>query len=434
MSEVLIHSQEVVPIDSLTVDGSNPNEMNKDQWEALGKNIQRYGFLVPIITNRDGLIADGQHRWEKAKELGMTHVPIIRLDVEEVDRRMLRQILNKLRGEHDKAKDHIEFKAILEAGMAQELLDLLGKTDTKLVEFLANTRSSPVTDELDVEAAYHNPQFHVEFGDVWEMGEHRLVCGDSAWEPRSYEFLLQGEKAQMIFTDPPYNVNYEQEQNGETNRILNDSMNANDWRNFVNGFMSKMLEHVEGSVYICMSSQEWPTLMNAFEANGGHWSSTIIWVKDRFVLGRKDYHAQFEPILHGEANQDPQKNNQGPDAAGHSMLYGWKEGIPHKWYGGRNSADVWFLNRPNVNDLHPTMKPVELVQRAIANSSYMGDIVLDPFAGSGTTAIACQEYKRKARLIEKDPKYCSVILERFQKATGITPTKVEKKEKESEQK
>ena len=150
----------------------------------------------------------------------------------------------------------------------------------------------------------------------------------------------------------------------------------------------------KGAIYICMSCKEWGPLQASFEKLGGHWSTTIIWSKDRFTLGRSDYQRQYEPIL-----------------------YGWKEGSEHSWKGGRDQGDVWNLKRPSKNDLHPTMKPVELVERAIKNSSDNEGIVLDPFLGSGTTMIACEKTGRRCYGMELDPKYCDVIIERWEKFT-----------------
>jgi len=163
-----------------------------------------------------------------------------------------------------------------------------------------------------------------------------------------------------------------------------------------------MLTVCKGAIYVCMSSSELHTLQKAFVEAGGKWSTFVIWAKNTFTLGRADYQRQYEPIL-----------------------YGWKQGIDHFWCGARNQGDVWFVNKPRVNDLHPTMKPVELVERAVQNSSKNRDIVLDCFGGSGTTMIACEKSGRQARLIELDPKYCDVIVKRWEEFTGETAVRNE---------
>ena len=199
----------------------------------------------------------------------------------------------------------------------------------------------------------------------------------------------------MVFTDPPYNVDYAPEDaQGRARRIANDNLGA-----AFGPFLKQVCAHLvacsEGAIYICMSSSELHTLAQAFREAGGHRSTFVIWAKDRFTLGRSDYQRQYEPIL-----------------------YGWPEGKPHYWSGARNQGDVWNIARPFVNDLHPTMKPVELGERAIGNSSRRGDAVLDAFGGSGATLIACEKAKRKGRLIELDPKYVDVMVKRWQEYTG----------------
>jgi DNA modification methylase len=233
-------------------------------------------------------------------------------------------------------------------------------------------------------------------GDVWELGRHRLVCGDSTTAD-AYVLLFAGEeKADMVFTDPPYNVAYASGNHEHIKKrpIMNDALGEG-FYDFLYDAISLMLTHCDGAAYIAMSSSELDTLQAAFRNAGGHWSTFITWVKDRFTLGRSDYQRQYEPIL-----------------------YGWREGASHHWCGDRNQGDVWQIARPIKNDLHPTMKPVELVERAIQNSSKAGDIVLDPFGGSGSSLIAAEKTGRTARIIELDPKYCDVIVRRWQEWTG----------------
>jgi DNA modification methylase len=176
--------------------------------------------------------------------------------------------------------------------------------------------------------------------------------------------------------------------------ITNDNLGA-EFGNFLQAACRSMLSVSAGPLYLCMSSSELHRLYAAFTEAGGHWSTYIIWAKSLFTLGRSDYQRQYEP-----------------------MLYGWREGAKHFWCGARDQGDVWLVDKPRVNDLHPTMKPVELVERAIENSSRKSDVVLDPFAGSGTTAIACERTGRQARLIEIDPRYSDVTVRRWQAYTG----------------
>jgi len=229
------------------------------------------------------------------------------------------------------------------------------------------------------------------------MGQHRLLCGDST-VAESYDRLLQGEQADMVFADPPYNVNYansaKDKMRGKDRAILNDNL-GDGFYDFLLAALMPTVAHSRGGIYVAMSSSELDVLQAAFRAAGGKWSTFIIWAKNTFTLGRADYQRQYEPIL-----------------------YGWPEGTQRHWCGDRDQGDVWNIKKPQKNDLHPTMKPVELVERAIRNSSRPGNVVLDPFGGSGTTLIAAEKSGRVARLIELDPKYVDVIVRRWEDFTG----------------
>ena len=234
-------------------------------------------------------------------------------------------------------------------------------------------------------------------GDLWILGNHRLLCGD-ATVLSDVERLMDGQLADMVFSDPPYNVDYgngaKGKLQGKDRRILNDAL-GDGFYQFLYDACVNMLTVTKGACYICMSSSELHTLQRAFTDAGGKWSTFVIWAKNTFTLGRADYQRQYEPIL-----------------------YGWKQGADHFWCGARDQGDVWFVDKPRVNDLHPTMKPVELVERAIRNSSKSRDIVLDLFGGSGTTLIAAERTGRSARLLELDPRYVDVIVDALAKPDG----------------
>jgi DNA modification methylase len=229
-------------------------------------------------------------------------------------------------------------------------------------------------------------------GDLWLLGSHRLLCGD-ATVLADVERVLGGQLADLTFCDPPYGVNYanspKDKLRGKHRPILNDNLGAG-FEAFLYDACTNILQVTKGACYICMSSSELDTLQRAFRTAGGKWSTFVIWAKNTFTLGRADYQRQYEPIL-----------------------YGWREGSDHYWCGARDQGDVWFFDKPARNDLHPTMKPVALVQRAIRNSSKTRDIVLDPFGGSGSTLIACEKTGRQARLVELDP-----IIHRWQSYSG----------------
>lgn len=213
----------------------------------------------------------------------------------------------------------------------------------------------------------------------------------------------------MVFTDPPWNVNYGNvEQDNpmgyKTRTIINDYMETDEFKEFMNNVFKNMaLASKEGCItYVVMSAQEWGNLMLTLKENGYHWSSTIIWKKDRLVLSRKDYHTQYEPIF-----------------------YGWKEGAPRLHpLKDRKQSDVWDIERPHVSEEHPTMKPIELVSRAILNSSNVGDNILDLFGGSGSTLIACEQTNRVNFSMELDPHYCQVIINRWEQYTGEKAEKI----------
>ena len=212
------------------------------------------------------------------------------------------------------------------------------------------------------------------------------------------------ELADMVFCDPPYNVDYgggaREVIRGNERKILNDNLGS-DFYGFLQAALQNMLKVTKGACYVAMSSSELDVLQKAFRDAGGKWSTFIIWAKNHFTMGRADYQRQYEPIL-----------------------YGWPDGCDHFWCGDRNQSDVWFVDKPVKNDLHPTMKPVALVEKAIRNSSKTRDIVLDLFGGSGSTLIACEQTGRRCRMMELDPKYADVIIQRWQDFTGGQATLV----------
>ncbi len=236
-----------------------------------------------------------------------------------------------------------------------------------------------------------------EAGDLWLLGKNRVLQGD-ATNPQDFEKLMEGRRAGATVTDPPYNVDYgrsaKDRMRGTHRPILNDNL-GDGFGDFLQQACANILSVTDGGIYICMSSSELHTLQGAFEKAGGHWSTFIIWAKQAFTLGHADYQRQYEPIL-----------------------YGWREGAERYWCGARNQGDVWFIDRPVKNDLHPTMKPVDLVTRALRNSSKRGDIILDPFLGSGSTLIAAERTGRVCYGLELDPRYVDTIVRRWQQHTG----------------
>lgn len=395
MQTVSVESVEHWPLQRLIPYARNARTHNDGQVSQIAGSIAEFGFVNPILVGDDNVIIAGHGRLMAAQQLGLETVPVIVLrHLTEAQRRALVIADNKIA---ENAGWNAELLK-LELGDLQDLgfdLDVIGFSDEELDELLGLEDESGQTDDDAVPEVEEEPVSKA--GDLWLLGEHRLLCGD-ATRREELESLMAGDLADMAFTDPPYNVDYgnsaKDKLRGKNRRILNDNLGA-DFHAFLEAALGNLLAVTKGACYVAMSSSELDTLQRAFRAAGGKWSTFIIWAKNTFTLGRSDYQRQYEPIL-----------------------YGWREGADHYWCGARDQGDVWFFNKPVKNDLHPTMKPVELVERAIRNSSKTRDIVLDLFGGSGSTLIACEKTGRRARVMELDPKYVDVIIRRWQEYTG----------------
>ena len=389
---------ELWPLDRLIPHARNARTHSDAQVAQIAGSIAEFGFVNPVLVGDDGVIVAGHGRIMAARKLGLDQAPVIVLaHLSPTQRRALMIADNQIAS--NSGWDDEMLAAELAALKEEDFdLDLLGFDDAALDRLLADTiEATEASDEAPEPPA--NPVSRP--GDVWICGEHRVICGD-ATVLGDVETVLDGELADMTFCDPPYNVNYansaKDKQRGKNRAILNDALGES-FGAFLYDASVNILTVTKGAVYICMSSSELDTLQKAFREAGGKWSTFVIWAKNTFTLGRADYQRQYEPIL-----------------------YGWKDGADHYWCGARDQGDVWFVDKPHKNDLHPTMKPVALVERAIRNSSKSRDIVLDPFGGSGTTMIACENTGRRARLIELDPKYVDVIVTRWQSLTGGVAT------------
>ena len=374
----------------------NPRK-NDHAVEQMAGAIREFGFRLPIIAKSTGEICDGHLRYKAALHLGLEQVPVILADdLTETQIKAFRILVNRSATWADWDDDLLRLE-LEELQLGDFDLALTGFDADELLDILAGEEST-TEGNTDEDAAPEVPVTPVsKLGDVWIMGGHRLLCGDST-DAVSYDRLLGNERVAMIFQDPPYNVDYantaKDKLRGTHRPILNDNL-GDGFQDFLLAAFKPALARCDGAVYIAMSSSELDTLQSAFRAAGGKWSTFIIWAKNTFTLGRSDYQRQYEPIL-----------------------YGWPEGATRHWCGDRDQSDVWQIKKPHKNDLHPTMKPVELVERAIRNSSRPGDVVLDPFGGSGTTLIAAEKSGRQARLIELDPKYVDTIVRRWQDYAG----------------
>jgi DNA modification methylase len=384
------------PTSRLTPYARNPRK-NDHVVDQMAAAITEFGFRIPIIARSTGEVVDGHLRLKAALRLGLEQVPVILADdLTPAQIKAFRILANRSATWADWDEDLLRLE-LEELKLDDFDLALTGFDADELLEIMAGEETT-AEGNTDEDAAPEVPQTPVSKpGDVWIMGPHRLLCGDST-DAASYDRLLGSERVAMIFQDPPYNVDYantpKDKLRGTHRPILNDNL-GDGFQDFLLAAFKPALARCDGAVYIAMSSSELDALQSAFRAAGGKWSTFIIWAKNTFTLGRSDYQRQYEPIL-----------------------YGWPEGASRHWCGDRDQSDVWQIKKPHKNDLHPTMKPVELVERAIRNSSRPGDVVLDPFGGSGTTLIAAEKSGRQARLIELDPKYVDVIVRRWQEYAG----------------
>lgn len=380
-------------IGDLVPNAKNPRKISKEKLEALQDKIQRLGFHNPIKVDENLTVLGGNQRLKALLKIAGKdlEVPVMfpnrPLTKEEKDEIIITD--NVSDGEWD--------WDVLTKEWSKELTESWGlnwdECDT--------VEEKQIKDEKDDDIPETPVEPITKRGDVWILGEHRLMCGDTTMFD-DMQKLMEDDVANMVFTDPPYNVNYGATMKDSLRyhagtlggrKIMNDNL-GDGFAQFLTDSLSNLMMFNKGAAYVCMSSSELHTLYSSFVAAGGKWSTFIIWAKNTFTLGRADYQRQYEPIL-----------------------YGWSADKKHYWCGDRDQSDVWEYNKPVKNDLHPTMKPVELVERAINNSSKLGDIVLDGFGGSGSTLIACEKNNRKARLMELDPKFCDVIVKRWEDYT-----------------
>lgn len=388
------------PVTKLIPYARNARTHSEEQVAQIAASIAEFGFTNPILIGSDGVIVAGHGRLAAAQKLAMALVPVVVLEHLSATQRRALVIADNRIAENagwDDAMLRVELDSLRDDDFDLSLTGFDADALADLFEGEEGDTGQTGDDEVpeSQEAVVSRP------GDVWLLGGHRLLCGDST-DAQCYAKLLGGDHVDMVFMDPPYNVDYansaKDKMRGKDRPILNDNLGAG-FYDFLLAALTPTVERCDGAIYIAMSSSELDVLQKAFRDAGGKWSTFIIWAKNTFTMGRSDYQRQYEPIL-----------------------YGWAEGGKHHWCGDRDQSDVWQIKKPHKNDLHPTMKPVELVERAIRNSSRPGNSVMDPFGGSGTTMIAAEKTGRIARLIEMDPKYVDVIVRRWQDWTGKAAT------------
>jgi DNA modification methylase len=356
---------------------NNPRN-NDEAIKAVASSIREFGFKVPIVITSENVIIAGHTRLKASVSLGLEEVPcIIADDLNEEQIKAFRLADNKTAelATWDLSK--------LEDELANLDMDMLQFGFEEMEELLPDNAGD---DDFDIDDEIPEVPFS-QPGDIYELGPHRVVCGDST-DPEQVKTLLDGQVVDMIFTDPPYNVDYE----GTAGKIKNDKMEDDTFYLFLLAAFQNMFEHTKpgGAIYCCHADTEGLNFRNAFKKAGYKLAECLIWVKNALVLGRQDYHWRHEPIL-----------------------YGWKEGAAHYFVDDRSQDTIWEYNKPRKNEEHPTMKPLELVGKAISNSSRRHETILDLFGGSGSTMIAADQLDRKAYLMELDEKFIDVIVKRY---------------------
>ena len=359
------------------------------EYEKIKRSIQEFGYCEPVIVNSDMTIIGGHQRVTVLQDLGYDEIDCIVIEIDKTKERALNIALNKITGEWNK-----ELLADLIADLQDSDFDVtFTGFDPPEIEQLMNSVHDKdiVEDDFDIDAQLEKPTISKE-GDLWLLGEHRLVCGDSTL-PETYDLLMDGKKANLVVTDPPYNVDYQ----GSAGKIKNDKMAEEQFEKFLFAAFVNMEQSMmdDASIYVFHSDSHGLAFRRAFEDAGFYLSGCCIWKKNSLVLGRSPYQWLHEPVL-----------------------FGWKKGGKHNWYAGRKETTVWEYDKPKKNDLHPTMKPVNLIAYPIKNSSMSNCIVLDPFGGSGSTLIASDQLKRICYTVELDPKFVDVIVHRYAEVTG----------------
>ena len=388
VSEMNMTSEmERVPVAKLIPYINNARTHSPEQIKKLRASLREFGFVNPVIIDRDYNVIAGHGRIMAAKEEGIAEVPCVYADhLTEAQKKAY--ILADNRMALDAGWDEEMLRVEIDALREMEFDPMLAGFDEKeLAALYAGDGDGAEDDDFDLSAALEQASF-VEPGDIWTVGRHRLMCGD-ATKPEDVETLMGGKCANLIVTDPPYGVSFKSA-NGLT--IQNDSMKNEEFYSFLLSAFQAMAGVLEkgGAAYVFHADTEGLNFRRAFVDAGFHLAGCCIWVKDSLVLGRSDYQWQHEPVL-----------------------YGFLQNGKHPWYSDRKQTTIWNFAKPKRNENHPTSKPLDLLAYPICNSSQENSIVIDTFGGSGSTMMACEKTNRICHMMELDPKYASVILRRY---------------------
>lgn len=384
---------QLVSTDKLIPYVNNARTHSAEQVNKLRSSLREFGFINPVIIDCDFNVIAGHGRIEAAKAEGILEVPCVFADyLTEAQKKAY--ILADNRMALDAGWDEELLRVEIEALQAESFnIGLTGFDESEIADLFAGDKNDVKDDDFDVDGELEKPPV-TKSGDLWLLGNHRLICGDSTKE-ETYTLLMDGKKANLVVTDPPYNVNYE----GSAGKIKNDNMENDKFYQFLLDAFTNMEKAMadDASIYVFHADTEGLNFRKAFADAGFYLSGTCIWKKQSLVLGRSPYQWQHEPVL-----------------------FGWKKKGKHQWYTGRKESTIWEFDKPKKNGDHPTMKPVPLIAYPIKNSSMSNCIVLDPFGGSGSTLIACDQTNRVCHTVELDEKFCDVIVKRYIEQTGTT--------------
>ena len=391
MDHKTITEFQLIDINKLVPYQNNSRTHTPEQIMKIRSSLREFGFVNPVIVDRDLGVIAGHGRLAAAREEGYTEVPCVFVD-EMTEAQKKAYIIADNRLALDAGWDEEMLKVEMEALQGMDFdLALTGFDEKELLSLFSADESAAEDDDFDVDEELAKPTF-TKPGDIWLLGRHRLICGDST-DQSVIDTLMDGKKANLTVTDPPYNVNYE----GMAGKIKNDNMASDKFYEFLLGAFSCMEKVManDASIYVFHADTEGLNFRKAFQDAGFYLSGCCIWEKPSLVLGRSPYQWQHEPVL-----------------------YGWKQKGKHQWYSGRSDTTIWKFDKPKKNAEHPTMKPIPLLAYPIKNSSMANSIVLDPFGGSGSTLICCEQMDRICHTCELDEKYCDVIVNRYIEQKG----------------
>lgn len=389
---------ELIAIDKLIPYANNARTHSDDQIKKIQASLREFGFINPVLIDRDCGIIAGHGRVEAAKREGMTEIPCVWVEyLTEAQKKAYILADNRLALDAGWDMDvlKVELEELKEINFD---IDLTGFNSDELSDIFGEEEPETVEDDYEVELP-EEPK--TKLGDIYQLGRHRLMCGDST-DKETIIRLMDGTMVDLLITDPPYNVDYE----GKTKeklKIQNDVMADDKFRCFLRDAFSAADAVMKGGAvfYIWHADSEGYNFRGACHDVGWEVRQCLIWNKSSMVMGRQDYHWKHEPCL-----------------------YGWKSGAAHLWASDRKQTTILNFDRPSRSESHPTMKPVKLFDYQIQNNTKCEDVILDTFAGSGTTLIACEQNGRVAYCCELDPKYCDVIIDRWEQFTGQKAVKL----------